>query len=61
MQDEITKLDLYYDGFSGTAGCRERYRALLRALELPEHLSTNVFCACAGREEYNQAKEKMRV
>jgi len=60
-QDEIAKLDLYRDGFSGTAGCRERYQALLKALELPGHLSTNVFCACVDREEYEQAKEKLRV
>jgi len=56
-QEEIAKLDLYRDGFSGTAGCRERYRALLRALELPEHLSTNMFCACVSREEYDKARE----
>ena len=55
---EITKLDLYKDGFSGTAGCRERYQALLRKLELPALLSTNLFCACVCREEYNLAKDK---
>ena len=60
-QEEITKLDLYRDGFSGTAGCRERYRALLRMLNLPALLSTNVFCACVCREEYNQAKEMLRI
>jgi len=60
IQAAITKLDLYRDGFSGTAGCRERYQALLKELNLPEHLSTNLFCACAGREEYNAAKEKLR-
>jgi len=58
--EAITKLDLYRDGFSGTAGCRARYQAMLKTLELPEHLSTNVFCACVGREEYNKAKEKLR-
>jgi len=58
---ELTKLDLFRDGFSGTAGCKARYQALLKELDLPEHLSTNVFCACAGREEYNQAKEKLRM
>jgi len=60
-QDEITKVMLYKDGFSGSPGCRERYQALLRELDLPEHLGTNVFCACAGRQEYEQAKEKLRV
>jgi len=58
---EIAKYDLYKDGFSGTAGCRERYQSLLKTLNLPEHLTTNVFCACVGREEYNEAKEKLRV
>ena len=60
-QDELTKFDLYKDGFSGTAGCKARYQALLKELDLPEHLSTNVFCACVGRQEYEQAKEKLRV
>jgi len=57
---ELTKLNLYKDGFSGTAGCRERYQALLLMLNLPALLSTNVFCACVGREEYEHAKEKLR-
>ena len=57
---EINKLDLYRDGFSGTAGCKERYHALLKALELPAHLGTNVFCACVGREEYDQARKRLR-
>ena len=60
-QDALTKLELYRDGFSGRPGCRERYRALLRELDLPERLGTNVFCACVSREEYEQAKEKLRV
>lgn len=57
---EVTKLDLYRDGFSGTAGSRARYAALLRALQLPEHLSTAVFCACTSREEYDRAKENIK-
>jgi ribonuclease M5 len=57
---EITKLDLFRDGLSGTAGCRERYRALLREMGLPERLGTNVFCACVNRGEYEQAKGKLR-
>ena len=35
----ITKLDLYQDGLSGGSGSAERRRALLRMLELPEHLT----------------------
>ena len=61
LEPGITKVDLFQDGFSGTAGCRGRYRALLKELQLPERLSTNVFCACVGRKEYNEAKEKLRA
>ncbi|MDR2686722.1 MAG: DUF4093 domain-containing protein [Oscillospiraceae bacterium] len=57
----VAKMELYRDGFSGTAGCQARYGALLRALGLPELMSANVFCACVSREEYNEAKEKLRV
>ena len=35
----ITKLDLYQDGFSGRPDSGERRKALLRRLELPEHLT----------------------
>ena len=48
----LSKLTLYRDGFSGRPGSKARYKALLRALELPEHLSVNHFCACVGEEEY---------
>ena len=58
-KQEITKLDLYRDGFSGTPGCRAKYQTLLKSLDLPEHLGTNVFCACVGREEYEQAKSRI--
>jgi len=61
LEAEITKLDLFQDGFSGSAGSKARYQALLKELDLPEHLSTNVFCACVSRDEYEQAKEKLRA
>ncbi|MCD8051062.1 MAG: DUF4093 domain-containing protein [Clostridiales bacterium] len=38
---EITKLDLYQAGLSGGAGSAQRRKALLRALDLPEHLTAN--------------------
>lgn len=38
---EITKLDLYQAGLSGSDGSAVRRRALLRALDLPEHLAPN--------------------
>jgi len=55
----LEKIQLYRDGFSGTPGCKERYRALLKALDLPEHLGVNVFCAVVTQEEYVKAKEKL--
>ncbi len=38
---KITKADLFRDGLSGSPGSRERRSALLKALELPEHLTPN--------------------
>ncbi len=38
---EITKLDLYQAGLSGGAGSAVRRKELLRALDLPEHLTAN--------------------
>jgi len=55
----LCKIMLYRDGFSGTPGCKERYRRLLKALDLPEHLSVNHFCACVSEEEYEKAKEQL--
>jgi len=51
-----TKLQLYRDGFSGKPGAKARYQALLRALDLPEHLSTGHFCAIVTHEEYTNAQ-----
>ncbi|MCL2530570.1 MAG: hypothetical protein FWE40_00235 [Oscillospiraceae bacterium] len=51
----ITKLQLYRDGFSGKPGAKARYANLLRALDLPEHLSINHFCAIVTEEEYAHA------
>ncbi len=38
---EITKLDLYQAGLSGGTGSAQRRKALLRALDLPQHLTAN--------------------
>jgi len=57
----VAKMDLWRDGFSGAPGCQARYGALLRALGLPCLMSVKVFCACVSREEYEQAKEKLRT
>ena len=37
----ITKADLFADGLSGGPGAAEKRRALLKALDLPEHLTAN--------------------
>lgn len=55
--EEITKADLYAMGLTGP-GSVERRRALLRALELPEHLTVNGLLEAVnvlyGREEFLQ-------
>ncbi len=51
----LTKADLAAAGLSGGAGSAEKRRALLRRLELPEHMSANALLAvlngCYSREE----------
>lgn len=42
--DDITPALLYRYGFAGVPEAGERRRALLRALDLPEHLSTKGLC-----------------
>lgn len=60
---EITHTDLYEDGFSGTAGSRERLSKLLRYFALPERLSKNallqVLNTFATYDEYKQAVEEI--
>ena len=38
---EISKLDLFQDGFSGGPESAQKRKVLLHALQLPEHLTTN--------------------
>ena len=40
-REPITKADLYELGLNGTAGSRENRLALLKRLQLPEHMSAN--------------------
>ena len=51
----LTKADLFACGLSGGVGSREKRRALLKKLELPQHLSPNamlpVLSALYDREE----------
>lgn len=39
--DPVTNFDLYDLGFSGTDGAKQKKKKLLKALDLPEFLSTN--------------------
>ena len=41
IPQSITKTDLFFLGLSGTPGCEEKRKQLKKALELPEHLSSN--------------------
>ena len=51
----LTKAGLFAAGLSGGAGSAEKRQALLKQLELPEHMSTNALLAvlngCYSREE----------
>lgn len=51
----LTKADLFAAGLSGGAGSAEKRRALLKKLELPEHMSANALLAvlngCYSRAE----------
>ena len=51
----LTKADLFAAGLSGGAGSAEKRRALLKKLELPEHMSANALLAvlngCCSRAE----------
>ncbi len=42
----VTSYDLYEQGISGAPNAREKRKALLKALELPEFLSTNSLLSC---------------
>ena len=59
----ITKADLMRDGLSGGPGAAERRKALLRALDLPEHRTANGLLAAlngiCGWEGYCQAVDAL--
>ena len=54
----LTKADRVACGLSGTAGSNERRQALLKRLELPEHMSPNALLAvlngCYSRDEVEE-------
>ncbi len=55
----VTKLDLFDDGLSGRPNSKEKKKKLLKALNLPEFLSTNSFLSVINSsmtyEEYKDA------
>ncbi|SMC47785.1 toprim domain-containing protein [Papillibacter cinnamivorans] len=60
---EITRADLYADGFSGGRMSGEKRRELLLRLDLPEHLNTKglteVLNALMSYEEYKKAVSEL--
>ncbi len=61
---EITKLDLFQDGFSGGADSCARRKKLLKRLNLPEHLTAKalpeVLSTLLTYEEYRAIVEELR-
>ena len=59
----LTKADLFAAGLSGGPGSGERRQALLKRLELPEHMSANALLAvlngCYSREEAEEILENL--
>lgn len=59
----ITKMDLYQDGFSGRPDSGEKRKALLRRLELPEHLTAKalpqVLDSLLTYEEYQKIVDEL--
>ncbi len=62
---QITKLDLFEDGLSGTADSKRRRTAFLRAAGLPERLSANmmpeVLNALMDYEEYRERVSRLKI
>ena len=60
---QITKLDLYEDGFSGGDNSAQKRAELLKKLDLPERLSSNalveIINALLSFEEYKQAVKEL--
>ena len=55
-QPEITKLDMFQAGLSGGPGSSEKRKALIKMLDLPEHMSSNALLQALNllctREEF---------
>ena len=55
----ITKADLYFYGLSGGQGSAERRRALLKVMELPEHMSANALLEYINAVSDKDSLEKL--
>lgn len=64
-KNPITRMDLYMDGFSGGADSANKRRKLLRALGLPQRMSTNLLCEVINHvtdmEAYKSITEKINA
>lgn len=62
---EITKLDLYEDGFSGKPNSDEKRKKLLKYLDLPERLKANALVQILNTfltyEDYKKAVEEIET
>ncbi|MBQ9228628.1 MAG: DUF4093 domain-containing protein [Eubacterium sp.] len=56
QENPVTQYDLYAAGLSGTSNARQNKKKLLKALDLPEFLSTHALLSCLNnmmtREEF---------
>ncbi len=62
-ENPVTNFDLYEQGISGTPDAKQKRKALLKALDLPEFLSTNSLLSCINntmtREEFLKICKKI--
>ncbi len=60
---EVTKTDLFEDGLNGAANSAQKRQRLLKALDLPAHLSTNAMLKIINSymtyEDYKQAVKEI--
>jgi ribonuclease M5 len=62
---QVTKIDLYEDGITGSKNSKSKKAALLKKLDLPERLSTNSLLKLINTfmtyDEYKQVTEEIEV
>lgn len=64
-KEEITKIHLYEDGFTGTDNSADKRRKLLKAFNLPERLSTNsmltILNTMLSYDEYKAVADSLKL